>query len=139
MQRRTYNMAYINIDHLTKDYGKGRGIFDVSLEINKGEIYGFVGINGAGKTTTIRHMMGFLKPDEGNVLIKGIDATKNSAEVKRHVSYIPGEINFPGNSTGEVFLRSEERRVGKECRSGWTREHEKKRKGEGRARDEGEV
>ena len=100
-------MAYININHLTKDYGKGRGIFDVSLEINKGEIYGFVGINGAGKTTTIRHMMGFLKPDEGNVLIKGIDATKNSAEVKRHVSYIPGEINFPGNSTGEVFLKDQ--------------------------------
>ncbi|UJF15984.1 ATP-binding cassette domain-containing protein [Jeotgalibaca sp. MA1X17-3] len=100
-------MAYIEINHLTKDYGKGRGVFDISLEIEKGEIYGFVGINGAGKTTTIRHMMGFLKPDEGSVTINELDATKNSAEVKRYVSYIPGEINFPGNTTGEGFLKDQ--------------------------------
>lgn len=100
-------MAYISINHLTKDYGKGHGIFDVSLEVNKGEIYGFVGVNGAGKTTTIRHMMGFLKPDEGSVIINGIDAIKSSAEIKRYVSYIPGEINFPGNTTGEKFLKDQ--------------------------------
>lgn len=100
-------MAYIDINNLTKDYGKGRGVFGVSLEIEKGEIYGFVGINGAGKTTTIRHMMGFLKPDEGSVTINGLDATKNSAEVKHYVSYIPGEINFPGDTTGEKFLKSQ--------------------------------
>jgi len=100
-------MAYIDINHLTKDYGKGRGVFDVSLKIEKGEIYGFVGVNGAGKTTTIRHMMGFLKPDEGSITINGLDATKNSAEVKRYVSYIPGEINFPGNTSGEEFLKSQ--------------------------------
>ncbi len=100
-------MVYIDISHLTKDYGKGRGVFDVSLEIEKGEIYGFVGVNGAGKTTTIRHMMGFLNPDEGSVTINGLDATKSSAEVKRYVSYIPGEINFPGNTTGEDFLKDQ--------------------------------
>ena len=100
-------MAYIDINHLTKDYGNGQGIFDVSLEIEKGEIYGFVGINGAGKTTTIRHMMGFLKPDEGSITINGLDATKNSAEVKRYVSYIPGEINFPGSTSGEEFLKDQ--------------------------------
>lgn len=100
-------MAYIDIKHLTKDYGKNRGIFDVSLEIEKGEIYGFVGVNGAGKTTTIRHMMGFLTPDEGTVAINGLDATRSSAEVKRYVSYIPGEINFPGNSTGEAFIKDQ--------------------------------
>lgn len=100
-------MAYIDINHLTKDYGNGQGIFDVSLEIGKGEIYGFVGINGAGKTTTIRHMMGFLKSDEGSVTINGLDATKSSAEVKRYVSYIPGEINFPGDKSGEEFLKDQ--------------------------------
>lgn len=100
-------MAYIDINHLTKDYGKGRGVFDVSLKIEKGEIYGFVGINGAGKTTTIRHMMGFLKPDEDSITINGLDATKNSAEVKRYVSYIPGEINFPGSTSGEEFLKDQ--------------------------------
>ena len=100
-------MAYIEIKHLTKDYGKNRGIFDMSLEVEKGEIYGFVGVNGAGKTTTIRHMMGFLTPDEGTVTINGLDANKSSAEVKRYVSYIPGEINFPGNSTGEDFIKNQ--------------------------------
>lgn len=100
-------MAYIELKYLTKDYGKGRGIFDVSLDIEKGEVYGFVGINGAGKTTTIRHMMGFIKPDEGSVTIQGLDAIKSSAEVKRYVSYIPGEINFRGNTTGEEFLKNQ--------------------------------
>ncbi|MPM12153.1 Vitamin B12 import ATP-binding protein BtuD [bioreactor metagenome] len=100
-------MAYIEIKHLTKDYGKKRGIFDMSLEVEKGEIYGFVGVNGAGKTTAIRHMMGFLTPDEGTVTINGLDANKSSAEVKRYVSYIPGEINFPGNSTGEDFIKNQ--------------------------------
>lgn len=100
-------MAYIEVAHLTKDYGQGRGVFDLSLEIEKGEIYGFVGVNGAGKTTTIRHMMGFLTPDEGSVTIGGIDAIKRSAEVKRLVAYIPGEINFPGNTTGEAFLKNQ--------------------------------
>lgn len=100
-------MAYIEIKHLTKDYGKKRGIFDMSLEVEKGEIYGFVGVNGAGKTTTIRHMMGFLTPDEGTVTINGLDANKSSAEVKRYVSYMPGEINFPGNSTGEDFIKNQ--------------------------------
>lgn len=100
-------MAYIEMNHLTKDYGKGQGVFDLSLEIEKGEIYGFVGVNGAGKTTTIRHMMGFLKPDEGSVTINGLDASKSSAEIKRFVSYVPGEINFPGNTTGEEFLKEQ--------------------------------
>lgn len=107
MERRTYNMVCIDIKHLTKDFGKGQGVFDLSLEIEKGEIYGFVGVNGAGKTITIRHMMGFLNPDEGRVTINGLDATKSSAEIKRFVSYIPGEINFPGNTTGEEFLKEQ--------------------------------
>lgn len=100
-------MAYIEINHLTKDYSKKRGVFDMSLNVEKGEIYGFVGVNGAGKTTTIRHMMGFIKPDEGTVTINGLDAIKSSEKVKRHVSYIPGEINFPGNSTGEDFIKDQ--------------------------------
>lgn len=100
-------MAYIEINHLTKDYSKKRGVFDMSLNVEKGEIYGFVGVNGAGKTTTIRHMMGFIKPDKGTVTINGLDAIKSSEKVKRHVSYIPGEINFPGNSTGEDFIKDQ--------------------------------
>lgn len=100
-------MALIEIKNLTKDYGKGRGIFDVSLDIEKGSVYGFVGINGAGKTTTIRHMMGFIKAGSGSVTINGLDALKNSAELKRSITYVPGEINFPGDTSGEAFLRNQ--------------------------------
>lgn len=100
-------MAHIEIKNLTKDYGKGRGIFNVSLDVEKGSVYGFVGINGAGKTTTIRHMMGFLKPSSGTVTINGLDALRNSAELKRHIAYVPGEINFPGDISGEAFLKQQ--------------------------------
>ena len=55
----------IKVSSLTKDYGSGRGVFDVSFEVRKGEVFGFLGPNGAGKTTTIRHIMGFLQPDGG--------------------------------------------------------------------------
>lgn len=51
----------IEISQLNKDYGHGRGVFDVSIDVNKGECYGFLGPNGAGKATTIRHLMGFSK------------------------------------------------------------------------------
>ena len=55
-------MPEIEVSHLTKDYGSGRGVFDVSLEVERGECFGFLGPNGAGKTTTIRHLMGFSRP-----------------------------------------------------------------------------
>lgn len=54
------------MDHLTKDYGSGRGVFDISFQIGKGEVFGFLGPNGAGKSTTIRHLMGFSKPEKGD-------------------------------------------------------------------------
>ena len=56
----------IEIGNLTRDYGNGRGVFDLSFSIGKGEVYGLLGPNGAGKTTVIRHLMGFLKPKKGN-------------------------------------------------------------------------
>lgn len=95
----------ISIEHLTKDYGQGKGIFDINLAIKKGEMFGFVGTNGAGKTTTLRHIMGFLKPDEGTVTIMGLDAWKEADKVKQYVSYIPGEIAFPDLATGTEFLK----------------------------------
>lgn len=57
-------MNAVQISHITKDYGREKGIFDVSLSVKRGEVYGFLGPNGAGKTTTIRHLLGFLKPEE---------------------------------------------------------------------------
>jgi len=93
------------MNNITKDYGDNRGIFDVNLEIAQGETFGFVGTNGAGKTTTIRHMMGFLKPDKGTSQIKGLNCWFDSAQIKKHVGYIPGEIAFPDAPTGKEFLR----------------------------------
>ena len=98
-------MSLINLNHITKDYGNGRGIFDVNIAIEEGEVFGYVGTNGAGKTTTLRHLMGFLKPSKGFATINGLDCWGQSAEVKRMVGYVPGEIAFPDAPTGNAFLK----------------------------------
>lgn len=95
----------IRTENLTKDYGNGRGIFDVSLEIQRGEVFGYIGTNGSGKTTTIRHLIGFLKADKGNVSVLDMDAWKQSVDIKPYVSYVPGEIAFPGLKSGTDFLK----------------------------------
>ena len=64
-------MNVLEVEHLTKDYGSGRGVFDVSFAVKEGEVFGFLGPNGAGKSTTIRHIMGFSKPDSGKTMILG--------------------------------------------------------------------
>lgn len=94
----------IRIDHLTKDYGEGRGAFDITLSVKPGECYGFLGPNGAGKTTTIRHLMGFSGPDSGSASILGLDCLKQSAALKSRVGYIPGEVELPAGMTGKQFL-----------------------------------
>lgn len=95
----------IQIAHLTKDYGHGRGVFDVTIEVQKGECFGFLGPNGAGKTTTIRHLMGFSKPQQGSVFIRGKECWQNAARLKKSIGYIPGEIALPAGLTGEAFLK----------------------------------
>lgn len=97
----------IEVSHLTKDYGEGRGIFDFNFDIYKGEMLGFVGSNGAGKTTTIRNIMGFIKPDKGNVKVCGMDAWNCSDKIKRFIGYVPGEIAFPDLNTGTEFIKSQ--------------------------------
>jgi len=97
-------MSLIEIHRLTKDYGRGRGIFDIDLAVEEGETFGFVGTNGAGKTTTIRHLMGFLRSHEGTCSIQGLDCWTQSERVKRLVGYVPGEIAFPDEPTGFAFL-----------------------------------
>lgn len=105
-------MTVIELNHITKDYGEGKGIFDIQLSIKEGEVFGFVGTNGAGKTTTIRHMMGFLKPDKGRTIINGLDCWNDAAEVKKLVGYIPGEIAFPDAPTGTEFLKRQAQLLG---------------------------
>ncbi len=97
-------MANIEVQHFTKDYGHGRGVFDISFKIEKGEVYGFLGPNGAGKSTTIRHLMGFSKPDSGHVKILGMDSFENYDKFMDKVGYLPGEIALLDGLTGYEFL-----------------------------------
>ncbi|UJF15983.1 ATP-binding cassette domain-containing protein [Jeotgalibaca sp. MA1X17-3] len=106
-------MSMIEVKHVTKDYGAGRGIFDVSFDVEEGEVFGFLGPNGAGKTTTIRHLMGFTKAQEGDLSINGKDSWKSAARMKQDIGYLPGELAFPKNMTGDQFIRfmAEERQM----------------------------
>ena len=98
-------MHTIEVSHLTKDYGFGRGVFDVSLQVDRGEVFGFLGPNGAGKSTTIRHLMGFSRPGSGETKILGKDTFDRYFEILQHVGYIPGEIALPAGLNGWEFIR----------------------------------
>lgn len=98
-------MNVIELRNLTKDYGHGRGIFDLNLSVCEGETVGYVGTNGSGKTTTVRHIMGFLKPTSGNALTLGLPSWEHSSEIVKNIGYVPGEIAFPDLKTGTDFLK----------------------------------
>lgn len=95
----------IEIRQLTKDYGNNRGIFDVSLSVKKGEVFGFLGPNGAGKSTTIRHLMGFIQADQGSCQINGLDCLRDHARIQQALGYLPGEIAFMDDITGLEFIK----------------------------------
>ena len=97
--------SLIEINDLTKDYKNNRGLFSVSINLKKGEFCGLIGENGAGKSTLMRLIMGFIKPDSGNILIAGLDPFKSQEEVKQYLSYVPGEINYPDLQKGNDFLK----------------------------------
>lgn len=97
--------SLIEINDLTKDYKNNRGLFSVSINLKKGEFCGLIGENGAGKSTLMRLIMGFIKPDSGNILIAGLDPFKRQEEVKQYLSYVPGEINYPDLQKGNDFLK----------------------------------
>src|SRR5690554_61365 len=94
----------INVSNLTKTYANGKGIFSVSFRINQGEAFGYLGPNGAGKTTTIRNLLGFLKPIEGKCEIAGKDCWLDTPAILKNLGYLPGEIAFFDNMTGNEFL-----------------------------------
>ena len=98
-------MHVIEVNDLTKDYGFGRGVFNVNLHVDEGEVFGFLGPNGAGKSTTIRHLMGFSKPDSGSTKIFGMETFDKYYEILANVGYIPGEIALPAGLTGKAFIK----------------------------------
>jgi ABC-2 type transport system ATP-binding protein len=94
----------LTVERLTKRFRNGKGIFDVSFSVTEGEVFGFLGPNGAGKSTTIRHIMGFMKPEQGSVRVNGLDTWKEQGKVQAYVGYLPGEIAFIEGMTGKAFL-----------------------------------
>ncbi|WP_022764899.1 ABC transporter ATP-binding protein [Butyrivibrio sp. XPD2006] len=86
--------SVVEIKNLTKSYGKNRGVIDVSLSIEEGDIFGFLGPNGAGKSTTIRSMLGFLRINSGEIKILGMDSVKEHEEILKNVGYMPSEAWF---------------------------------------------
>lgn len=98
----------IELKHLKKYYGNSRGIEDVSLRINKGEIYGFIGPNGAGKSTTIRTIMGLINKTSGNIYINGKDLEFDDINVKKRIGYLPSEVNLYGDMTTKEILNYHE-------------------------------
>ncbi|MEI0703085.1 ABC transporter ATP-binding protein [Brachyspira intermedia] len=97
-------MSVIKVDNITKDYGSSRGVFDLSFEVNKGEIFGMLGPNGAGKTTTIRQLMGFIKSDKGNAKILNMNCFDKRENIQSKLGYLPGEIAFMDEMKGDDFI-----------------------------------
>src|SRR5882672_4809071 len=93
-------VAAISTSKLTKDYGAGRGLFDLDLHVARQEVIGYLGPNGSGKTTTIRLLMGMIRPTNGSAHIFGLDCVRDSVEVKRRVGYLPGDIPQFGSLRG---------------------------------------
>lgn len=87
-------MNVIEINQLTKNYGKARGISDVSFNVEEGEVFGFIGPNGAGKSTTIRTLLGLIFPTSGNATIFGKDCIKEGPEIRKEVGYLPSEVFY---------------------------------------------
>jgi ABC-2 type transport system ATP-binding protein len=90
-------MNVIEIDQLTKYYGKARGIVDVSFDVEEGEIFGFIGPNGAGKSTTIRTLLALIYPTSGSATIFGRDCIEHGAEIRKEIGYLPSEVFYYDN------------------------------------------
>lgn len=95
----------IELQHVTKDYGKGKGVFDLSFSVPQGEVFGYLGPNGAGKTTTIRQLMGFIRPDKGSCRMIGKECFRQAFEIQKKTGYLAGELAFPEDMTGLGFLK----------------------------------
>lgn len=94
----------LEISHLKKYYGKNRGVEDVSLKLNKGDIYGFIGPNGAGKSTTIRAIMGLINKNDGKIYFNGEELDTDNIDMKEKIGYLPSEVHLYDDMTvKEIF------------------------------------
>jgi ABC-2 type transport system ATP-binding protein len=89
---------------LSKDYGSGRGVFGLDLEVGRGEVFGFLGPNGAGKSTTMRLLLDLIKPTSGSARVLGLDTARESVEIRRRVGFLPGDLAMYPKLTGRAVL-----------------------------------
>lgn len=99
----TYTSA-IRTLALTKDYGQGHGLFDLDLEVQRGEIFGFLGPNGAGKSTTMRLLLDLITPGSGSAALMDLDSHRDSLEIRRRVGFLPGDFALYPNLSGAAML-----------------------------------
>ncbi|SDM93081.1 ABC transporter ATP-binding protein [Sediminibacillus halophilus] len=99
----------VKVHGLQKKFGKFQALKDVTFTVEPGEVVGFIGPNGAGKSTTIRTLLGIIKRDAGNVEIFGKDVWKDSLDIHKRISYVPGDVSLWGSLTGgeiiDLFLK----------------------------------
>jgi ABC-2 type transport system ATP-binding protein len=108
-------MNVIEINNLTKTYGKSRGITDISFNVEEGEIFGFIGPNGAGKSTTIRTLLSLIYPTSGSAAIFGKDCIKFAPEIKREIGYLPSEVFYYDNMKVKDLLKYSASFYKKDC------------------------
>ena len=90
----TQDAPIIDATHLAKSYGHARGIVDVTMRVEPGEVFGFIGPNGAGKSTTIRTLLGLIRKDSGEARIFGLDCERDRVAIAREVGYLPSEVRY---------------------------------------------
>jgi ABC-2 type transport system ATP-binding protein len=84
----------LEVQRLTKSYGRARGVVDLTFSVERGEVFGYLGPNGAGKTTTIRTLLDFIRPNSGRAAVLGLDARRDAVEIHRRIGYLPGEFGL---------------------------------------------
>jgi ABC-2 type transport system ATP-binding protein len=89
---------------LSKDYGAGRGVFELDLEVQRGEVFGFLGPNGAGKSTTMRLLLDLIRPTAGSARVLGRDANRESVEIRRRIGFLPGDMALYPKLSGRAVL-----------------------------------
>lgn len=94
----------VKVEQLQKKFGKFQALSDVSFTVNPGEVLGFIGPNGAGKSTTIRALLGIIHSDGGSAEIFGKDVWKDSLEIHKRISYVPGDVALWGSLTGGEII-----------------------------------
>ena len=95
----------IEIKNLTMKYKNGKGVSDINISVDNGEVKGLLGPNGSGKSTTMRSLMGFLKSSEGSLSVEGINTVENPVEAKKIIGYLPGDPQLPQNLSSKSLFK----------------------------------